>query len=468
MLIMNNKFRLIVFLTYCVLSVSYFQAMTQPRIYESLVDEVQVHDASQQLDKYMEALTKLNRFSGVVLIAKGDTILLNKGYGFASYEFEVHNTSQMKFRICSITKMITAVAILQLQEKGLLDVNDSVSHYLPDYPRGEEITIHQLLSHTSGISSDNLPLEMVVCPAKLEDMLSFFKNKPLEFEPGSDYRYSNAGYYLLSYIIETISGTSYETYIQENILIPSKMKDSFFRGHDYEILKNCASGYCFNETNTLVNGHYVYENFKGGGGLFCTAYDLYLFAKALTDGKLINIESIQTMFTPYHTKENYGYGCHIQSLFDHKCIEHGGMLSSGFKSNLSILLEDDIYIVILSNLFSSWVNEAREALAAIMLDQSYELPSNNPIVIDFAVYDDYVGKYDHPLFKDGYKVQTNEGLLFLPDGKELSPIGTDQFIALNSNMDNIVYRFNRNELGRVVQLSIKGGAPYFQVRCDKI
>lgn len=437
-------------------------------LYNNITHSAYTKELTQQLDTYMQALTKLNRFIGSVLVAKRNTVLLDKGYGFANYEFDVPNTPRTKFKICSITKMVTAAAIMQLQERGLLKVSDAISKYLPDYPRGSEITIHHLLTHTSGVSSLNTPFEMVVLPTNLEHIVSFFKSKALEYEPGSDYTYSNAGYYILSYIIEKVSGKRYESFIKEIILEPLKMTDSLFGDYDYEILKNSASGYCFNEANKLVNGHYVYAaNGSGCGGLCCTAHDLYKFAWVLSAGTLLNKESLQAMFTPYHSKENYGYGCHVTSLLGHKLIEHGGMLSSGFKSNVSLFIDDEVIIIILSNCFSSWVNEARDVLAAIVFGCPYDFPKCDPIKLDSAIYDDYVGVYDHPSFKSDYKIKKQGDRLLLPGGVELMPVAQDQFILSNRSADNLAYMFIRNEQGEVIQLRIKGGAPYFEVRCDK-
>lgn len=432
------------------------------------VDISHEQQLSQKLDEYMSALTALNRFSGSVVVAKGNTILLNKGYGFASHEFEVHNTSDTLFKICSITKMITAVAILQLQEQKLLHVTDCLQKYVPDFPRGDEITIHHLLSHTSGLFSGNLPLEMIVCPATLDQMISFYKNQPFEFTPGSNYQYNNAGYFLLSHIIEKVSGKKYEEYIQDNILKPLNMHHSIFREYDYAILKHCASGYCFDPMNRLVNGWHVYENFKGSGGLCCTAYDLYTFAHAFNTNVLINEASRKMMCIPYHDKENYGYGCQISQILGHNIIEHGGMLSSGFKSNLSIFVDSDIYIIILSNSWSAWINETRNALAAIMFDQPYDIPSTNIIKLNDALYDEYVGNYNHPAFESGYIITKNGDTLHTSDGIELAPVAMDQFIALNKQNNNIVYIFTRNENGHIIQLRIKGGGPYFEIRCNKV
>ncbi len=449
------------------LMVSFISAMTNGST-EIAGKPDNIKTMSKQLDVYMDALTKLNRFSGTVIVTKGNEILLNKGYGFASLEFEVPNTEHTLFRICSITKMVTAAALMQLQERGLLNVHDVVNKYIPDFPRGNEITIHQLLSHTSGVSSENFPLEMVVQPAHFDQIISFIKSKPLEYDPGSDYRYSNGGYYVLSHIIEKVSGKTYESFVKENILVPSGMKESFFREQEYAILKNCAVGYCLNEKNEIVNGHYIYENFKGGGGLFCTALDLYKFARSLNALALINQKSLKAMVTPYHHQENYGYGCHIQELMKKRYIEHGGMLSSGFKSNVTIFIDDEIYIVLLSNLFSSWVNEARNSLAAIVLGLPYDIPSLQVIKLSSDAYNDYVGLYDHPAFKLGYKIERKGDSLYLPDNIELSAVAKDQFMTLNRNANNVVYRFARDETGLIIQLRIIGGAPYFEIRCDKI
>lgn len=246
------------------------------------------------------------------------------------------------------------------------------------------------------------------------------------------------------------------------------MHESFFRVQNYEILKNCATGYCFNEANRLINGHYVYENFRGSGGLFCTTHDLYRFGRALVTGKLINNDSLQVMCTSYHHQANYGYGCQKQQLQQHTFIEHGGMLSSGYKTNLSLFINDDVCIVIFSNIFQSWVNEARDALAAIMLNLPHDIPTRDPITLDAAVYEDYIGNYEHPAFVSGYHVTKKGDSLLLPDNIELSPVAPDQCMALHQNRDNMVYKFVRNETGQVVQLRIKGGGPYFEIRCDKI
>ncbi len=146
-----------------------------------------------------------------------------------------------------------------------------------------------------------------------------------------------------------------------------------------------------------MQGHYSYgPNFSGTGGFSFTAADLYAFARSLLSGTLINKNSLSKMFTPYHPKQNYGYGCSIETLLGHRCILHNGELS-GFRSNITVLIDDDVYIILLSNVLSSWVNDARDALAAIVLGKPYAMPADRVISIDPQLLDEYVGTYDHPL-----------------------------------------------------------------------
>jgi CubicO group peptidase (beta-lactamase class C family) len=326
-----------------------------------------------KVDIFLQALTELNKFSGSVLIAKGDAVLLNKGYGLASQEFEVANTSHTRFRICSITEMLTATGILHFQEKGLLSVQDTLQKFFPHFERGSEITIHHVLSHTSGIVNVAFPFEMKVLPTTLEEIVAFISKQPLDYEPGAEHRYSNSGYCLFAAIIEQVSGKTYELFIKETILEPLDMHESFFPDYPYTILKNTASGYCLNEAQQCVKGPQFYESFgaNSSGGLFCTAHDLYCFARALSSGKLLSKDSMKAMFTPYHDIQEYwsnGYGCCVKQVMGKTCVEHFGSYASGFKTNVSMFLDDEVYIVLLSNFFSTDVHEIRNTLVAMLLE----------------------------------------------------------------------------------------------------
>jgi CubicO group peptidase (beta-lactamase class C family) len=350
-------------------------------------------DVATKVDEYLTAQTKLGAFSGSVLIAQGGKVLLSKGYGMANLELDVPNTPQTKFRLGSVTKQFTAMAIMQLQERGLLDVNDPINKYIPEYPNGEKITIHHLLTHTSGIPNlTDFPdfLETMMLPSPVEKTIERFKNKPLEFEPGEKFSYSNSGYVLLGYLIEKISGKSYEDFLNENIFQPLNMTNSGY-DHSNTILKNRASGYSLG-TDGLNNAAYIDMSLPlGGGSLYSTVEDLYLWDRALYTERLVGKTTREKIFTPF--KEEYAYGWSVSDLYKHKRISHSGGIN-GFSSNISRYLDDDICIVVLSNYEHSVIGKIAKDLAAIAFGEKYELPQERKVAeIDYRICDAYIGQY---------------------------------------------------------------------------
>jgi len=175
---------------------------------------------TQSLEKYMDAQMKIKGFNGVVLVAKQNKIVLKKAYGFADREWNVSNTADTKFRIGSITKQFTAASILQLAEQGKLNLDDKLSKYFPDFPKGDSVSIHMLLTHTSGIANYTAQAQfesLATLTLSKDSMLAFIRSKPYSFSPGTKYQYSNSGYFLLGCIIEKLSGQSYADYVQQNV-----------------------------------------------------------------------------------------------------------------------------------------------------------------------------------------------------------------------------------------------------------
>jgi CubicO group peptidase (beta-lactamase class C family) len=345
------------------------------------------------LDTYVEAYAEQGLFSGSVLVAKDGKILLSKGYGMANYELDVPNTPQTKFRLGSITKQFTAMAIMQLQEQGLLSINDKVSKYIPDYPNGDKITIHYLLTHTSGIPNvTRFPeyKKKKLKPHTLEQLIERFKNKPLDFEPGEKFSYSNSGYILLSYIIEKASGKKYETILKKNIFDLLNMKNSGYDNYRL-IIKGRASGYGHID-DELVNATYIDMSFPAGAGaLYSTVENLYLWDQALYTEKLVSRKSLDEIFTPF--KGNYGYGWNICREFNHEFMGHGGGID-GFTTDISRYPDANVCIIVLSNFENSRVLQLSNGLAAIVFGEKCELPKKRIAVsIDPEIYNQYVGKY---------------------------------------------------------------------------
>src|SRR3954468_16742034 len=199
-----------------------------------------------RMDQVVQSYVAKRQFMGSALVARGPEVLYSKGFGSANLEWDVPNAPNTKFRLGSITKQFTAASILLLQERGKLNITDPVKKHMPDAPAvWDKVTIYHLLTHTSGVPSftgfpDYAKLEPF--PATALELVGRFREKPLEFEPGEKWNYSNSGYVLLSYLLEKISGQSYEKFVQENIFTPLGMKDSGYDSNS-AVIPHRASGY---------------------------------------------------------------------------------------------------------------------------------------------------------------------------------------------------------------------------------
>lgn len=347
---------------------------------------------SQLLDQYMQAQTTIRGFSGAVLVMKQDKVLLEKGYGLADREWNISNTAETKYRIGSVTKQFTAACILQLIEAGKLSVTDKLSKFFPDFPKGDSVTIHMLLNHTSGIASYTDVKEFInVATLSLskDSMISFFKSKPYNFSPGTKWSYNNSGYFLLGCIIEKLSGLTYSDYLQKNIFDKLEMKNSGVDKLD-SVLAMRARGYSRAGKKT-INADYISMAWPFSAGvLYSTVGDLYKWDRALYGNKILSKESLQKMFTP--GKSNYGYGVIIDSLENHPRIWHNGGIP-GFSTNFTRFINDDICTVVFSNNESN-TDFVAIALADILFDMPVEIPYvHKEIKINPSLLDRYVGKY---------------------------------------------------------------------------
>ncbi len=351
-------------------------------------------EIGEKVDEYLGAYVKQGNFSGTVLIARKGKVLVRKGYGKANVELNVRNTPSTKFRLGSITKQFTAMAVMQLQERGRLNVADPLSKYIPDYPQGDRIILHHLLTHTAGVPNfTDFPeyRTQMALPSSLEKTIRLFRDKPLDFTPGEKFKYSNSGYILLSYVIEKVSGQSYESFVAENIFKPLNMKDSGY-DHQETILKNRASGYVLTDDG-LINAPYIDMSIpSGGGALYSTVGDMYLWDRALYTEKLAGRKSLNALFTP--SKENYGYGWLIGDLPGHKIITHDGSVN-GFMTHIARYVDDDACVIVLSNIVNAPMPEISKGLRAILFGEEYEMPRvRKAASIDPAIYDAYVGRYE--------------------------------------------------------------------------
>ncbi|MBM3812915.1 MAG: beta-lactamase family protein [Acidimicrobiia bacterium] len=329
-----------------------------------------------KVDELVGAYQKSNKFMGTVLVARDGKVLHAKGYGCANLEHDVPNKPETKFRLGSITKQFVALAILQLEERGKLQVTDSICLYIGNCPEAwKPVTIHHLLSHTSGIwnfTNDPAYRNQWMLESPPAKTMERFRGKPLEFAPGEKMSYSNSGYILLALILEKASGTGYEEFLQKNIFEPAGMKDS---GHDSHspILKHRATGY-WNERGEVRNSAYHDMTIPiGGGDLYSTALDLLRWDQALYSDKLAKPETLEKMFTP--VRNNYGYGWMINKQFGRKLIAHGGGIN-GFSTAISRFPDEKALIVVLGNYMNAPAGPVARDVAAILFNEKYELPKS--------------------------------------------------------------------------------------------
>jgi CubicO group peptidase (beta-lactamase class C family) len=325
----------------------------------------------QKLDKLLTAYYKCRKFNGSVLVARCNKVLLEKGYGFKNFNDSTLNNPGTIFQIASVTKQFTSAVILKLTELQQLTLTDKLSSYWPDFPNGINISIENLLSHTSGIY-DWTNNTIGFSPTGEKTLIAFLKTKNPVFPPGTNWRYSNSNYSLLGYIIEKVTGLSYENAVRKYIFNPLQMTDS---GFDFKHLinKEKAIGYSNFSDNPKIEG-ILYDSVGpyAAGEIFSTVKDLYKWHRGLEANKIISRESLEKAYTPI--RNHYGYGWQIDSLFGKRVTSHSGSIS-GFSSNLARIEEDSVVVVLLNNNEESSLETITNKILAILYDQPYSLPS---------------------------------------------------------------------------------------------
>lgn len=327
-------------------------------------------DLGQEINQYV--LRNFPLFSGAILVSLDDEILLSSGYRYANWEFKVPNTSLTKFRLASLTQPFTALAIMMLQERGLLEVNDPICEFVADCPADwQSITVHHLLTHTSGIPDYTAfpnALQEAASSRTVSELIDTFRNAPLEFEPGLQFSFSSSGYVLLGAIIESVSGLSYEDFVLNNIFIPLSMKDSGYVDNT-KILNERANGYTI-DGRTLENSAYISpSNLYSTAGLYTTIEDFNRWEQALISGQLVSKKSLDQMLSPHvqapKYNAEYGYGWAISQKQGHRSIWNLGSLP-GFYNYFAYYPDDRVNIIVLSNLDTSDVNSIVQGIEEII------------------------------------------------------------------------------------------------------
>ena len=331
---------------------------------------------TSKVDEYMKAVLQVDGFSGTIMVAHDGKPIVSKGYGMANIELNVPNTPEKIFRLGSITKQFTGMAIAMLQERGKLSVSDPMCIYFTDCPEiWKPITIKHLLTHTSGITNYTaFPdfAKTTVMPVTTTAMADRLKKEKLEFVPGEKMSYSNSGYFLLGNIIEKVSGKSYEDFLQENIFTPLGMKQS---GYDdpLRIIPNRAAGYQ-KQAGKVINASYTDMSVPyAAGSLYSSTGDLLIWDQALYTEKLVTKKALDEIFTPWKGDAGYGFGWNIGKRFDRRQVSHGGGIY-GFATQIARFPDDRVTVIVLSNVQSAPAGNIANNLSAIVFGAAYEIP----------------------------------------------------------------------------------------------
>jgi CubicO group peptidase (beta-lactamase class C family) len=413
---------------------------------------------AQETEKHIDALigkaVQLNRFNGSVLVSRKGHVVYEKAFGYQNADKKVPNTSNTIYQIGSTTKEFTAALILKLAEQHKLDIEDKLSKYFPDYKYADQINIRQLLTHTSGIYEFLRDPEVAkgsAEPKSKEKLLTYFMDKPLDFTPGSQFSYSNSGYVLLGLIIEQVTGKSYQTVVRESILKPLKMNHT---GFDFLHLKSPdkAMGYSkYNQKTKVEAIPWDSTATFSAGSMYSTVSDLQRWNEGLVKYKVLSKSSLEKATTPYLS--GYGLGCWIDTLNNKKIVSHGGNIF-GFTSYFGGIQDEDVCVILLTNIFSNQIETLGQSIFAILDDKPYAY--FDELDLHAEELEKYVGEYEiNPDYH--INISLSDKQLFMSRNGEAAsgifPYKPDTFFEKD---DDIRVAFTKVD-GQITKISVTEG-----------
>jgi CubicO group peptidase (beta-lactamase class C family) len=409
-----------------------------------------------KLDQAVQSYATRGRFMGSVLVARGDQVLLSKGYGSANLEWNIPNAPSTKFRLGSVTKQFTAASILLLEERGQLKVDDLVKIYLPDAPAAwDKITIYHLLTHTSGIPSftgfpDYRASEPF--PTTPEKLVARFRDKPLEFEPGTKWNYSNSGYILLGYLVERVSGEKYAEFVQKNIFRPLGMKDSGYDSNP-EVISHRAAGYVRGPKGPLNAGYIDMTVPFSAGALYSTTEDLWRWERGLFGGKVLSSASLKKMTTPF--RSNYAFGLMVETKDGQRLVSHGGGIE-GFTTYLGYYPDQQVAVIVLGNLNSEAPATLGALLGTAALGRQVVLPSEHTAVaVGPEVLQRYVGTYVGPGGRKNFITLQGDQLMTRVLGQPTFPVFPESETKFFLKVVEAEIEFIQDQQGKTTALVIR-------------
>ncbi|MGO9134672.1 MAG: serine hydrolase domain-containing protein [Methylovirgula sp.] len=331
-----------------------------------------------------------DHFAGTVLIAFGDAIVLNQGFGLADREWQIAHQPQSKFRLGSLTKQYTAAAVLQLMEKGALRLKDPIARHYRDAPAAwADVSLLHLLTHTSGIPSYTSIPGFFDAAARIErtpeEIIALTRDAPLLFSPGTQFKYNNGGYVILGHVIELLTGLSYEAYLAQHILPPLGLTETGYE-HSDSLIPYRAHGYRFVDGQVAPAAFIAMSVPHAAGSIYATAGDLFAWLRALKSARPISAHSVALMIADHG--HGYGMGFAVQSQFGHPHLVHAGGIN-GFSVVLSHYPDNDVTFIVLANIQAAPVQKIARDLAALY----FGVAQDSDVALDPALLADYVGVY---------------------------------------------------------------------------
>ena len=435
-----------------------------------------------QLEAYVDKQVADDKFSGTVLIAKNGTPIFKKAYGLASKGYNVPNRIDTKFNLGSMNKMFTSVAIAQLAEAGKLSYDDTVGKFLPKYPNktvADKVTIHQLLTHTSGVGdyfTDKFDETSKSRFVEIEDYFPLFVDQPLLFEPGTQWRYSNAGFMILGAIVEKASGQNYFDYVREHIYRPAGMTNTDAYEMDRD-MPNMATGYTARDPKTgqpfadrQRRTNLFLHSYRGGpaGGGFSTVEDLLRFANALTSHKILgqkyaDLITTGKVATQAGREGKYAYGFQDESVNGQRRFGHGGGFM-GINSQLHVYPELGYTVAVMSNYDPPAATQVADRIGKLLTGASI------PVAVKLAPaqLQAYAGNYEaddqipgpngpqKPVIN--LSVEGSGLVIALGSGQHrFQPLSETEFFDVD--LEDVRLTFTKDANGKVVSLLLTNAGP---------
>ncbi len=373
-----------------------------------------------KLDQFFDRLSAKNKAMGSLVIIKNGEMQYARSIGYGEIKSNERKplTEASRFRIGSITKMFTSAIILQLVEEGKLKLTDTIDQFFPQVPNANKITIKHILGHRSGIPNvrrtQNAQENVNTTPITKEEMLDLIIKATPEFEPDAKHSYSNSGYQVLGFIIEKITGKTYEAALNERIISKIGLENTYLATGKIDVNKNEALTY-MNLGNEWKPVHETHPSILfSAGAIISTPGDMAKFIQALFDGKIISTESLEQMKT---MREGEGLGMEPFTFAGKTFYGHGGG-ADNYGSWLAYLPEEKLAIAYTTNAKVYPVANIMKGITDIYYNKPYTIPSFESVVISPEILESYVGVYTNPEAPVKFTItRDGETLFFKPPGE---------------------------------------------------